>query len=322
MLLGQFIFSVGQISTVIGGAGGLAGILSKLTGTFSLVSGAFASLGGIFATVSTFVTGTLIPAIVSLVSTFGLPIAIIGAVIGAGYLLVKNWDMVKEGAKALGEWISKTFNSIKENVSKAMGEFIKTGKDNIKRLSSDLSSAWSDIKNTCATKWNEIYKTVTQAISNFVKTGVDNVKALYNDLKTQFNNIKDTCSRVFSKIGEILVAPFRTAKKTIALTGTLLNGYADGIYYILYRMYSKKFKKDGYSYRQVDEFVNRYGVKRQTNTYENRQGWSQLLKKSRKVLPGVSPKLFTEFLLDKAIFISLSDMSNALPKYTEHPIPI
>jgi SNF2 family DNA or RNA helicase len=114
----------------------------------------------------------------------------------------------------------------------------------------------------------------------------------------------------------------RTAKKTIALTGTLLNGYADGIYYILYRMYSKKFKKDGYSYRQVDEFVNRYGVKRQTNTYENRQGWSQLLKKSRKILPGVSPKLFTEFLLDKAIFISLSDMSNALPKYTEHPIPI
>lgn len=114
----------------------------------------------------------------------------------------------------------------------------------------------------------------------------------------------------------------RSAKKTIALTGTLLNGYADGIYYILFRMYSKKFSKDGYNYSKVDNFVNRYGVKRTTETVEIDTRMWRNSKVTKKVMPGVSPKLFTEFLLDKAIFISLSDMSNALPKYTEHPVPV
>jgi len=215
-LIANMTITFGTLSSVLGGGISIAGVFSGILGTLS----------GVFTTIATFVTGTLIPAIVSLVSTFGLPIAIIGAVIGAGYLLVKNWDMVKEGAKALGEWINKTFNSIKENVSKAMSQFIQTGKDNIKRLSSDLLNGWNNIKNTCATKWNEISNTITQAISNFVKTGVDNVKALYNDLKTQFNNIKDTCSRVFSKIGEILVAPFKSAKKTI---DSIIGGISSGI---------------------------------------------------------------------------------------------
>ena len=43
---------------------------------------------------------------------------------------------------------------------------------------------------------------------------------------------------------------------------------------------------------------------------------------SKRVCPGVSPELFTDFLLDKAVFISLSDMSNALPSYTETPIAV
>ena len=110
------------------------------------------------------------------------------------------------------------------------------------------------------------------------------------------------------------------AKKTIALTGTLLNGYSNGIYYILYRMYPKAFRAKGFNYNQVQDFVERYGVHR-ISTYIADDGY-RIIKKVKKTLPGVSPKLFTEFLLDKAIFISLSDMSNALPDYKEIPIGI
>ena len=115
----------------------------------------------------------------------------------------------------------------------------------------------------------------------------------------------------------------RCAKKTIALTGTLLNGYADGIYHILFRLYSRSFIKKGYSYDSISKFVADYGVKKESRTTINSENTLRSdTKTTCKICPGVSPELFTNFLLDKAVFISLADMSNALPTYTEIPIAI
>lgn len=117
----------------------------------------------------------------------------------------------------------------------------------------------------------------------------------------------------------------KCAKKTIVLTGTLLNGYADGLYYILYRMYSREFSKLEYPYNSTNRFIDKYGVKKITTvTPLDRWGHPILkeTKKSSKICPGVSPQLFTDFLLDKAIFVSLEDMSTGLPPYQEHPIAV
>lgn len=111
----------------------------------------------------------------------------------------------------------------------------------------------------------------------------------------------------------------RTAKKTVALTGTLLNGYSDSIYPILYRMYTRDFESRGYDFHSHLYFAKRYGVFQDTKVITS---YGHTAKSSSKVLPGVSPDLFTSFLLDKAIFISLSDMSNALPAYHEYPVKI
>ena len=111
------------------------------------------------------------------------------------------------------------------------------------------------------------------------------------------------------------------AKKTIVLTGTLLNGYANGIYYILYRMFSREFVKCDYPYNSTDKFVKEYGVKRDIVSYEMVDG-KRRKKVTSKVLPGVSPKLFTDFLLDKAVFVSLADMSTGLPEYNEYPVAV
>ena len=112
----------------------------------------------------------------------------------------------------------------------------------------------------------------------------------------------------------------KTANKTLALTGTLLNGYADGIYHILYRMYPRTFTSLGFKYGSTQKFVEAYGVSktisvRSANSYRN-------IKKSTRTLPGVSPKLFSNFLLDKAVFISLEDMSSGLPEYKEIPVGV
>ena len=110
----------------------------------------------------------------------------------------------------------------------------------------------------------------------------------------------------------------KAAKRTIALTGTLLNGYSSSIYHILFRMYPKLFTEKGYTYSSVNKFADDFGsICTTITTSENTRP-----KKSKKITPGVSPKIFTDFLLDKSVFVSLSDMNAEMANYKEVPVAI
>lgn len=111
----------------------------------------------------------------------------------------------------------------------------------------------------------------------------------------------------------------RVANKTLALTGTLLNGYSTGMLPLLFRLYSRSFKNKGFNYNSESAFADVYGVKREVEV-TNPDG--RKIKGSYRVLPGVSPALFCDFLLDRAVFISLEDMSSGLPSYTEVPVAV
>lgn len=52
--------------------------------------------------------------------------------------------------------------------------------------------------------------------------------------------------------------------KSIALTGTLLGGYADDVFYVLYRLAPGRLKGDGLDYGQVAQWMARYGVLERT----------------------------------------------------------
>ena len=109
------------------------------------------------------------------------------------------------------------------------------------------------------------------------------------------------------------------AKKRILLTGTLLNGYADGLFYLLYRTLPRLMKKDGLEYNNEMEFTRRYGV---TMNTARTSGRSNRVNTTEKKLPGVSPLVFTKFLLNNAVFLSMSDMSEGLPEYEEIPLGV
>lgn len=114
------------------------------------------------------------------------------------------------------------------------------------------------------------------------------------------------------------------AKKVLCLTGTLLNGYADGLFYILYRVLPKLMRKEDFNYKDEAEFMRAYGVVKKTTRHTVRNGreGDRIGNGSEKRLPGVSPLVFTNFLLENAVFLSLSDMSEGLPEYTEIPVGI
>ena len=117
-----------------------------------------------------------------------------------------------------------------------------------------------------------------------------------------------------SKQGQAMENFVKSAKKVIGLTGTLLNGYADSLYYILYRCYPRMMKEFGFKYSDVGAFMHEYGVTRKTGSY-NFEG-SKLGTSREKRLPGVSPLVFTNFLLESTAFISLSDIEEGgLPSY-------
>jgi len=117
-----------------------------------------------------------------------------------------------------------------------------------------------------------------------------------------------------------------TAKKTIAMTATLINGYSKGMFYLLFRLASRLIKLDGHEFRKSTDFCKQYGVVESVTTIEeidiNSKSKGIRSSTHEKFLPGVSPLVYTRFLLDNAVFLSLNDMGKQLPDYEEIPIPV
>lgn len=125
--------------------------------------------------------------------------------------------------------------------------------------------------------------------------------------------------------GEAMAELFGTAKKVIGMTATLINGYSSGIFHLLYRTSAQLMLADGKPYAKPARFHDEYGVTETvyTETDESYAANRRTQKSSSRVrqLPGVSPLVFSRFLLEKTAFLSLSDMGKALPSYEEIPVP-
>lgn len=126
--------------------------------------------------------------------------------------------------------------------------------------------------------------------------------------------------------GDAMAELYDTAKKVVGMTATLINGYSSGIFYLLYRIVPSLMKKDGKDYESPTEFDKEYGVIQ--TTYEeveqeyNSNRRTVQSRTSTRLLPGVSPLVYSRFLMEYAVFLSLTDMGKDLPEYEEIPIPL
>lgn len=115
-------------------------------------------------------------------------------------------------------------------------------------------------------------------------------------------------------------------KKTIALTGTLLGGYASHMFHLQYRMNPQAMVKEGFSYGNRMNFVNRYGVLERIAKYY--PGDDNICSKGRKGTvvtrekPGVSPAIFSNHLMGSTVFLHLQDIALDLPDLTEDIVPV
>ena len=115
-----------------------------------------------------------------------------------------------------------------------------------------------------------------------------------------------------------------TAKKVVGMTATLINGYASGIFHLLFRLTPAEMVADGQEHADPWRFCREYGVVESTfqmkSAEYNANRRASRTKKGERMLPGVSPLVYSRFLLENTVFLSLMDMGKDLPEYEEIPV--
>jgi hypothetical protein len=114
--------------------------------------------------------------------------------------------------------------------------------------------------------------------------------------------------------------------RLVVLTGTLLSGYADDLYHLLFRLEPGKMVGHGYEWGEagVRSFAETYGVLEKITTIQPADNACSKARVTTQVKrrPGASPLLFSQFLMGLGAFISLEDISCDLPTYTEEVIGV
>src|SRR5271157_1063783 len=116
------------------------------------------------------------------------------------------------------------------------------------------------------------------------------------------------------------------AQHTVVLTGTLLGGYADEVFNILFRLHPARMVQEGFEYGEagVRAFTETYGLLEKITVIEPTDNACSEARVTRRVRrrPGASPLLFGRFLMSLGAFISLEDISEALPPYREEVVSV
>lgn len=122
--------------------------------------------------------------------------------------------------------------------------------------------------------------------------------------------------------GNAFAAIASICKKKLLLTGTIANGYANALFYLLYRVNPARMKELGFNWTDELKFAEKYGVI-ETLYEANDDGAYNSCSRGRqmgipKVLPGISPMLTLDFTLPNEITLDLTDMSRFLPPLYEN----
>ena len=129
--------------------------------------------------------------------------------------------------------------------------------------------------------------------------------------------------------GQAMSCLIARSKKVLALTGTLMGGYSRDLFYLLWRMFPRKMQAAGFEYGRTMHFAEQYGIVERTYDSKdvavslNAASIGRKIGRSRvKEVPGISPSLLPDLLLDCSVFVRLADISEALPEYEEIIVPV
>lgn len=123
------------------------------------------------------------------------------------------------------------------------------------------------------------------------------------------------------------------ARKVLLLTGTLMGGYADDLFYLLWRANPRRMIEDGYRYKHrslgssVMTFMRDHGILK--DVFKTTSGGSHKTARGQKTsqrtakAPGFGPMGICRYVLPYTVFLKLRDIDqNVLPPYREHYVEV
>lgn len=140
--------------------------------------------------------------------------------------------------------------------------------------------------------------------------------------------------------GQAMGVLARCTRKVLCLTGTLMGGYAEDLFYLLWRLYPQAMLEDGFGYNKSGSlaaasmsFMRQHGVLKDiVKTYGSGSEYSQgsfvsaRAKRSQvrtAKAPGFSPLGIMRYVLPITVFLKLRDIdAGVLPSYTETFRPV
>lgn len=204
-----------QIGQLIGGLGGI--ILTVVAGIkifTGVMNTAKTVIGGVSAAVKA------IPAIISLIATpVGTAILIIGALIAVGWLIIKNWDKIKEKATqvwgGIKDFLSNTVSSIRNFFTEAWDNIKNKVVSTAEGILKKITTVFENIKSGVSEKVGNIKQSVvdgfTSAIdwikglpAQAVQWGSDIIQGIVNGIKGAVGKVGDAVSGVAGKIRSFL----------------------------------------------------------------------------------------------------------------------
>lgn len=119
----------------------------------------------------------------------------------------------------------------------------------------------------------------------------------------------------------------KASKKTLCLTGTLLNGMSTSVKELLWRTTPRELMDMGFDSRTGSiRWANKYGVVERTEYPKEGEDEGVVTKKKSHQAakpierPGISPELVADHLLHQTVFLDLTDMNLPLVKMNEEPL--
>jgi len=130
--------------------------------------------------------------------------------------------------------------------------------------------------------------------------------------------------------GQAMAVLARKCRKVLLLTGTLMGGYADDLFYLLWRLNPRMMIEDGYRYNArrslgaaAMAFMREHGVIK--DIYKESESASHRTARGRTIThraakgPGFGPKGIMRYVLPLTVFLKLKEIGGeVLPPYTEH----
>jgi hypothetical protein len=125
-----------------------------------------------------------------------------------------------------------------------------------------------------------------------------------------------------------------SARHVLGMTGTIIGGYAHHLFPILMRICPRKLVDEGFKWGGFTDWAKRYGRVQRIVTTSQEEGGGEVnvgrrvssMRRARtgrssertKIVPGVMPIMFSRHLVERCVFLSLRDMANKLPLFTEY----